>query len=246
MKSKAVLIWVLSVSFAAIGVFVYLILGEAPKTLPKIKLSYFVDEQEIAESVAKRLYQEMNQNSFYWVGLEPGRNEQFGILLKLKNQIQERQKIQRVIVDSELALSAEQLQQLGVTDQVLIKENIYDVGVQLQQLEKSQTPYLLITASIYTTSVIKGNPLDKLKEKFAIRPMTFSLAYFATDGEDEKNLLFPCRTDDNTGTASWGCLVTNKARSVRRRIKAENEKSWLGLMDMSGERDYVLLLKSKT
>ena len=245
MKSKAVLIWVLGVFFTAVGVFVYLILGEPPLTESKIKLSYFGSEQEVARAVAEGLGLEIGRSRFYWVGLEPGRSEQFIFLLKLKEQITAQQVIQRVIVDSELGLSTEQQQQLGVTDVVLIKENLFEVGEKLQQLEKSEEGYFLVTASIYSTSVIEKNPINKMKDQFALKPLTFSLAYLATDSEDEKNLLFSCRTDDNTGTAAWGCLVTNRARGLRRHLKAQQGAGWMGLVDASSERDYVLLLKSK-
>lgn len=244
-KSYAALIWVLAVVATAIGVFIYLILGDTPRTLPKIKLSYFASEKEVADSVGKRLYQEINQNKFYWFGTEPGKPEYIDVAIALKNDLEKKYKFTRVIADGELNLSKELLTQLGVTDVVDFKENLNQVGERFSELEKSNTPYLFVTAAVYSNSILLKNPLHVLKEKFALKPMTFSFAYFPTTLEDEKNMLFQCRTEDASGVSDWGCVVLNKARVNRRKIEKDNAKPWLGVMDLSGERDYILVLKKK-
>lgn len=243
--SYAAIYWVLIVAAAAIGIFVYLVLGEAPRTLPKIKLSYFVDEKEVAESVGKRLYQEINQNKYYWFGTEPGKPEYLDVIVSIKTELEKYYKFERVIADAELGLSKEILTKLGVTDVVSFKENLDLVGEKMLELEKAGTPYVFVTASIYTTSLLPKNPLHILKEKFKLQPVTFSFSYFPTTIEDEKNMLFGCRTEDNSGTSEWGCVVVNKSRVNRRKIETENTKPWLGLMDLSSERDYILVLKKK-
>ncbi|MBY0553114.1 hypothetical protein K2P97_01210 [bacterium] len=243
--SYAAILWVLLVAAAAIGVFVYLVIGDAPRTLPKIKLSYFVDEQEVAESVGKRLFQEINQNKFYWFGTEPGKPEYLDIITEIKKELSKKYQFTRVILDSELGLTKADSVKLGVTDEVNFKENISIVGQKFSELEQKGTPYIFITASIYTTSLLINNPLHTLRQKFSIKPMTFSLAYFPTDIDDEKNMLFGCRTEDHSGTSEWGCVVVSKARVNRRKIEPENQKPWLGIMDLSGEQDYILVLKKK-
>jgi hypothetical protein len=243
--SYAAIIWVLAVVVTAIGVFVYLILGDTPRTLPKIKLSYFADEKDVASSISKQLYLEINQNKFYWFGTEPGKLEFIDVATALKNDLEMKHKFTRVIADGELKLSKEVLTQLGVTDVVDLKENLNQVGERFSELEKSDTPYFFITAAIYSNSLLLKNPLHILKEKFALKPMTFSMAYFPTTLEDEKNMLFQCRTEDSSGISNWGCVVLNKARVNRRKLEKNNTKPWLGVMDLSGERDYILVLKKK-
>jgi hypothetical protein len=93
--------------------------------------------------------------------------------------------------------------------------------------------------------MLPGNPIHKLKSKNPLNATTFSMAYFTVDLEDEKKLLFNCNTEDHSGIKDWGCFVVNKARTVRRKLNLQNPKPWIGLMDMSGEHDYVLLLKKK-
>ncbi len=237
--------WVIAVVAFSVSVFIYLLLGDAQKTVPKIKLSYFESETEVAESVTKILSQVLENRSSFWVGVEPGRNEQLEVAFQLMQQLQKVKPFSKVLVDEELSLSKEWLEKFSATDSVAVKNNLDSTGEMLAALEKSSQPYIVITANIYSAPTIIGNQIHKLKEKYLIKPTTFSLAYFPVTAEEEKNMMFPCRTEDHAGTAGWGCTVANKARFTRRKIDFKNTKPFIGLMDLIGEQDYMILLKKK-
>ena len=244
-KSHAALFWVLSVFIVSIGYFIYLIMDDKPIIRPKFEMSYFQDEAEIVETISKNLVLEFRQNEFYWIGIEPGKNEHIDMTSALIKKLKTLHNFQKIIVDEELSLNSDVLKKLGASDIVLIKENLYSIGEKIQELEKEGSSYILVTASIYTNSFLSKNPLHILKEKFKLNPLTFSLAYFATTIDDEKNMVFGCRTDDQTGTSEWGCVTVSRARFVRKKISTDIIKPWLGLMDLSSEKDYILMLKKK-
>ncbi len=238
--------WVIAVVAVSLSVFIYVMLGDAQKTVPKIKLSYFATEGEIAESITKILSQTLQQRSGFWIGIEPEKTEQIEVALQLKQQLEKTKTFTKVIVDQELNLSKEWLEKFKATDVIAVKNNMDAVGEVLNGLEANAQPYILITAAIYSTPLIVANQIHKLKTKYpAIKPTTFSLAYLPTTPEDEKFMLFQCNTEDHSGTAAWGCAVVNKARFTRRKIKKDNIKDWIGLMDLIGEQDYMVLLKKK-
>lgn len=240
------LFWVIGVSVIALGLFISVFLGDAQKTVPKITLSYFATEDEVAASVLKRLDQEIGQNKFFWIGIEPDKSAQLNIVQAVKQQIEKKiGSFDEVIVDEELKLSDESLKQLGKTQTVLLKENLSAVGEVLNKLEKENKKYLFITAAAYSNSFIKDNQIHTLKEKYQIKPMTISLGYYAAKVEEEKEILFACDTEDKSGTSNWGCAIVNKARGTRRKFKFDIEKPWAGLMDLTGEDDYMLLLRKK-
>lgn len=242
MKISKSIIWPFIVVALAIGVFLYFFLGEASKTLPKIRPSYFVNETEIADSIFKILNKEMTQTPFYWLGIEPEKPEQVPVVLELIKQIQQTHKIVHLFVDSELKLQPELFNQ---AEFVALKANIFEIGEKLAQLEKEKTPYILLTASIYSTNFLKENPIYKIKTNYSIKPLSFSFAFLPTNVEDENQMTFRCSTDDKSGISDWACFVLNKSRFVRRKLKLSHEKNWSGLMDLSGETDYVVLLKRK-
>jgi hypothetical protein len=244
-KSNAGLFWVIGVIVASMVVFVYLLLSDAPRTLPKISLSYFVSEDEIVQSIEKRLHLELLDANQFWIGIEPDKKEQHLVVQKLVELLDKKSPFKAIIADKELQLTNDEMKMLGVTEVHSVKEEIFQLGEKIEKFELEKTPYVVITASIYSTSMLPGNPIHKLKSKNPLNATTFSMAYFTVDLEDEKKLLFNCNTEDHSGIKDWGCFVVNKARTVRRKLNLQNPKPWIGLMDMSGEHDYVLLLKKK-
>lgn len=237
--------WVIGVSVVGIGVFVYLMLGDTQKSVPKIQLSYFVDEKEIAESITKRLEQEISKSNAFWVGVEPGKNEQLEVAVQLKNELAKKQVFNTVIIDQELNLSKEWLEKFQTVEVTSVKENLNALADLLSNLEKNKQRYFLLTASIYSTASIKKNQIHQMQELKGIQPTTFSFAYFPIRTELEGNMLFSCSTEDHAGTADWGCAVANKARFVRRKVNEKNEKPWIGVMDLIGENDYMILTYKK-
>ncbi len=237
--------WVVGVSVIGLGVFIFLVLGDTQKSVPKIQLSYFVDEQEIAQSVLKILDQEISKNNFFWIGIEPGKTEQLEVVLKLKEELEKKGALKTVLIDQELGLKKEWIEKLKVVETTAVKENFQSVAGLLGDLEKNNQRYLLITASIYSTPVILKNQIHQMKAIAPLHPMTFSLAFFPIRTELESEMLFSCNTEDHAGVSEWGCLVANKARSIRRKISEKNAKPWIGAMDLIGEKDYMLMLYKK-
>jgi hypothetical protein len=245
MKSKAALFWVLSVVVVSIAVFVYFIRQEPETSQIIIPTTSYVDEAEIVNAVTSLASEDIKQNTSYWIGIEPEKEEQLDVIVELKKAIEKTQKLDKLILDQELSLPADIQAQIGNPEVISLKANIFLIGEKLAELEKKKIGYLLITASIYSNSFLKKNPIDVMKEKFGINPLTFSLAYFPAELKDEKNMLFPCLTEDRSGTADWGCVVVNTARTSRRKIQKDSPKPWIGLMNKANKKDYFVLLKRK-
>lgn len=244
-KFNSTFMWVGLVVVGSVALFAYLFASDAPTTQPQIKLSYFVDEQEIATSVGQHLTEEIEKSQSYWIGIEPFKEEQIEVALKLKAELEKKAPFQKIIVDQELGLSDEVLKKISPTDIIYVKQNVDQLADILVKLESEKVNYLVVTASIYSNSLLSQNPIQKIKQKSAIKPMTFSIAYMPTKPEEEGRMLFACDTEDRSGAKEWACFVVSKARAVKRKIKTEKDKSWTGLMDLSGERDYIILLNKR-
>ena len=245
-KPMKAIYFTIAASVVALGIFISIALDGAQKTVPKIKLSYFADEKEIAVAILKRLQQEMRSNPFVWIGVEPEKSDHIAVAVAIKEEIEKQNgKFDEIIIDSELRLTSKDLQNLQATQSVLIKENIIQVGNVLKSLEQQNKKYYLVTAAVYSNSFIKKNQIHHLKENYNIKPLTISFGYFAASPKEEKNILFPCDTEDKSGVSNWGCALVNKARVVRRKFDQSNIKPWSGLMDLTGEKDYMLLLRKQ-
>ncbi len=224
-------------------------LGPSQRTVPKIKLSYFTDFNEFSKAITQRLNLEIKQQKHFLIGVEPEKENHLELIKNFKIELE---KIigpfDEVYVDDELKLSDELKQYLGVKGILTAKADWEQIGKILT--DKNDKRILIITASIYSTNLIQQNPYNKIKTQFQVNPMTFSMAYFPVTSEDEKNSLFPCLAEDNSGAKDWGCASTNKARSVRRKINIDKINSTphlttrltVGLMDLTGENNYMILI----
>ena len=220
-------------------------LGPSQRTVPKIKLSYFKDFNEFSNSIGQRLNLEIKQQKHFLIGVEPEKQNNLELLKNFKIELEKLVGLfDEVYVDDELKLSDDIKQFLSAKNNLSVKTDWEQLGKVLS--EQKDRRILVVTASIYSTNFIRQNSYNKMKTQFQINPMTFSMAYFPVTSEDEKNSLFPCLAEDNSGTKDWGCASTNKARSVRRKINISKVNSTphltAGLMDLTGENNYMILI----
>ncbi|WP_409478393.1 hypothetical protein [Pseudobdellovibrio sp. HCB154] len=239
------LLFTLFLAIAAAAAVIFFAGGEAQKTLPKIKLSYFKDNNEFASSIEQSLHAEIGKQKYFWIGYEPEKENQYDLTNLLKQEIEKQNgAFDIVLIDQELMLGEEKEKFLGKTHEIPLKENFNEVS-ELIKANKDKK-ILVITAAIYSSNFIQNNPHAKIKDLTQIQPIAFSLGYFPALQEDEVNSLFRCDTEDKTGTSPWGCAVLNKARTIRRRIDLAKLKATpaprLGLMDISGDHDYMVLV----
>ncbi|MFZ3231237.1 MAG: hypothetical protein WA160_13600 [Pseudobdellovibrio sp.] len=239
--------WVISVFVVALGIFISIVLGDAnSSTTPLLKLDYYQTEIQLGESIIEKLGLMIAPGNSYWIGVEPEKLEQLGLVEAIKNQIEKKNgAFDQIILDSELQFSDDFKNKIKATQNIFLKENIQAVADVLVSLEKQNQKYLLITASVYSASTIKDNPLHKIKEIVKINPLVISMGYYAAEIQEEQNILFPCSTEDKSGTSNWGCAVVNKARNTRRKFDMQNKNPWSGLLDLTEPNDYMLLVRKR-
>ncbi|AGH96475.1 hypothetical protein [Pseudobdellovibrio exovorus] len=243
MKLNAAFIWVGAVFLSAIAIFVYLIKTDSPDLKSQVPMRAFTSEVELTDTLMGHIAGPLQTSTAYWIGIEPGKSEQIPVVTQVVAQIKKQHPVAHIIVDFELRLSKEELALLQPSDVISLKEHLYDIGEKLQKLEQEKVSYILVTAAIYSTSILEKNPIDIVKKQYGLNPLTLSLAYFPLSSESEKDMVFPCKTaDDHTGTAQWGCSIVNKSRFVRKQFIEDKEKPWTAFIDSSGPSDFILVL----
>jgi hypothetical protein len=231
--------------------FISLYLQDMEKTVPKIKLSYFSNQAEFAKSIVSRLELELRDANQFWIGIEPQKPNHLELAEQLVKLLKSQNKITQLIIDQQLDLKENELAVFANIVPQLKIIPVRDAWFQLLDLYKKNelANSAVITASIYSTSMLPGNPLDKIKKEFKeFSPTSFSTGHFSLDTEDEKNNLFPCFTEDQTGANKWACAVINKARAQRRRIQPlldVKNKKIIGLMDLTSENSYMVLMRER-
>ncbi len=242
MKNFKAVCYIIAIFAVGLSALIYFSLGQSEKTVPKIRLSYFKNTSEVSQSIGKILQQQLITQKYFWIGVEPGHDHHLQLITSI---LETWPAFDLIILDQELSLSKESIEKLKVTHLYYVRENWFELAKLIQQ--NADKKILVITAAIYSTNLLKENPVHKVLKQTSLKPVTFSMGYFAVNTDDEKKNIFRCVTDDKEGVAAWGCLVLNKARSQRRKIDsskiAEPSNLMAGMMDLTGEKDYMLLLR---
>lgn len=240
MKLKPLYFAIVIFVLATIGL-IYTQLGNAQKTVPKVKLSYFSDLNGFSEAIQGRLQQEILAEKSFWFGIEPEKPNHLKLAIALLKQIEKSNgPFDAIFFDKELQLKPDDLVEIPQAKEILVRDEWPAISDQMSALKDKR--YFLITASIYSTSYLHENPIHKIKNKTQQNMMTFSSGHFSIDLQDEKNSVFPCNTDDKEGVSAWSCAVVGKARTQRKKLNM-NHGPVAGLMDLTGEKDYMILLR---
>lgn len=239
------ILFTLLLSLVAAALVIHFSGVDAQKTVPKIKLSYFKNNTEFATAIEESLHAEITKAKYFWIGYEPENEVHIDLTKLLKHEIEKQNgPFDIIIVDQELMLGEEKEKAFGLTHEIPLKEKYADAAVLIKANQDKKI--LVITASIYSTNFIKENPHGKIIELTKLNPIAFSMGFFPAVIEEERNTIFKCDTEDKTGTAPWACGVINKARTIRRRIDLtklqQTPPPRIGLMDVSGDSDYMILL----
>ncbi len=242
MKYLNVKFYIGAVFLAGVSVLVYLGSGRSVQFIPQIPLNYFKNNQEVADSVQNVLQQRLTQEKYFWFGVEPGLDQQLDIFRALKHNIEKQNGLfDMIYIDQELQLTETQKNAFGNPVNRWVKEDWGSLAKEIKQNHDKKI--LVLTAAIYSTNLLKYNPVYKINEVTGYKPTTFSMGFFPVIKEEEKKSVFPCQTENKEGTAEWGCAIANKARSQRRKLDVSKLSLSPGLMDLTGEKDYMILIR---
>ncbi|RYZ75345.1 MAG: hypothetical protein EOP06_32500 [Proteobacteria bacterium] len=102
----------------------------------------------------------------------------------------------------------------------------------------------VIVPTIYATQILKDNPAFVIKTTSDLNPASFSIMGFPRNAEQEQKQTIPCVMGEGNrdGLGALGCVAQNKARLSYR--KESDAAKYEGLMDLVGERDYLILFNA--
>ena len=239
------IIFTAALGLAAAAALFYFTRDDAPTTIPMIQTAYYNSNLELADAIETKLQSEIVKHNYFWIGHEPDNVAQLELTNLIKQKIEKQNGVfDIVIVDKELMLGEEKEKFLGMTHEIPLKENFEEVAKLIT--DNKDKRILVITASIYSTNFIGANPHGKINLITQLKPFALSMGFFPVANNEERRSVFKCDTEDKTGTAPWGCAVINKARTVRRKLDIvrlnEAPAPRVGLMDSTGETDYMVLV----
>ncbi len=234
--------WVSVALVLVLGIGFSVYFGIQPKTIPKITYSHFEAPSDLAKAVILRLNQELKGYPIVMLGVMPDRPYDLEVwkAFLAENSLPNLQ-YQVLVVDPDLPGAVDMFP--GAVRMDLKKDT--DRFIEGAKKALSQGLRMaVIVPSIYGSQLLKDNPVSLIKQKSELQPASFSLVGFPRAAEQEQNqeLLCVMGVNDRHGTGALGCVTQNKARLVYR--KKSSPQKFEGLMDLVGERDYLILFNA--
>jgi hypothetical protein len=225
-------------SMVAAGVAGVIYFGLNPKTVPKIKLSYFNNYDQISSAVVSRIRLELQQANFLALGLWPDEPEQIKYAEVFIRQLQADPslKYDEIIAEPQFLASSD----LPITANLSLR----DQSDQFVNFFKTNAKkrILYIGPSLFASQYVVGSPAQIFARQNLSFPITsLAIADLPRTRLDEATSKVRCLTQgDETGTGELGCLVLSKARILYRKNK--NLEQYAAVLELIGGRDYMLLL----
>lgn len=241
----------LAAGVIGLGIFFSLKLGSQPSTTPQIALNYFADETELADAIYTRLNTELRKSQIYVLGVEPSHVEHVQLWLEFlkKTQTNPELMVHNFLIDKDLFddTKEELRSHLSTFQSVHFQSQWPSFVNALETLTKDNQKTVIIVPNIYSFKILRSSPFGALSSQgiSKVKMIHLTASFFPEKPEDLSKMMFPCKSEesDGEGTARLGCLIQNKAATVRRKIKPGQEM--IGLMDLIGENDYLIMLKKR-
>ncbi len=221
------------------GLALTIYFGLQPKPVPKIKTSFLTEPERLGEAIAQRLWQELRPATIVFLGVEPGNRDHLKVWKGFLDSLPPEQKFSQVVIDPMLPEKSI----ISFTEEIDLQKETDRFKEGLKIALKNNIRVAVIVPSIYSSQSIPDNPIYRLKVETQFLPMSLSIAQPSLTREEEADVLYPCTTGsgDNIGLGSWGCLIQTKSRSLYR--KKMQPGKYLGVMDLIGESDYLVLFR---
>lgn len=231
--------WVGAVVVIGLGIFFAMNVSVQPKTISKIPFSQVEVPEDFGKAVFEILRSEVKQAPFILWGVTPNYIEDMELVRGFMEANQEAGYIYDVIV-VEPELPYVELFSSNMRIDTKNEMERFASGVKEALAEGHRV--VAIVPNIYSSKLIPGNPVDRLRNDYGLEVTSFSVSKFASTKEQEAEFEPPCVLEpqkDFSKLGVFGCMVQEIGRKTYRQ-KIENNK-FSGLMEMTGAGDYLIL-----
>lgn len=222
-----------------LGISASVYFGAQPRTVPLIKLSYFNEPEKIAEAIVSIAGLKIMEAPVLFLGVHPHSETDMKIWKAfLDKNSHPGLKYDVVVMDPNLPYK----NMIAANSEIDIKDDRPRFIEGLKAAQEKNLRIAIIVPTIYSSQLIKQNPVDLLKAEGQFKPVSMSLVPFKLYADEKENPIYPCIVErDVEGTGPLGCAIQIKERSLR--VKKEKAHDWAGMMDLVGENDYLVFVQ---
>ncbi len=226
--------------FIVMGLGLYLVTASSlvPRDETKLVWTEVSQPEEFGVLVFQKTRQEVQDSPLLFLGVTPNQVQDLQVW---KSFLQANQatdsKYDLVMVDPRLPY----IEMLPVQMKIDVKDDMdrFVAGIRKAQVLKKRV--VVIVPTIYSSQLLPGNPVNRLRQEFSLNFTSFSITPFPMTSEQEKIFEPRCSVDheDSGGTGPLGCEIRSKARHFY--AKKRESGKYAGTMDQIGPADDLIL-----
>ena len=234
------LYWLAALIVIGVGVYFSTHFSIGPETITKIKFAQFSSPEELGKKVFEDLKAEVKAAPIVILGVTPNKIEDLELWRGFFEANQEKDsKYDVIVVESMLPY----VEIFNTAMHVPVKEEMDRLVEGIRKAREQNLRVAVIVPSIYSSQLIKSNPVERLKEEYKLDVTSLTVAKFPVTRDQERTFEPKCIDSgevDPAGTSALGCMIRNTARkSFRQKFEAGK---FTGTMEQTGAKDFLILL----
>ncbi len=235
--------WLGAIAVIALGIYFSTQISVKPQgsfgPLSKIEFTQVSVPEDLGKAIFEKLRNEVKAAPVVILGVTPNKIEDLELWRGFLEANQEQgSKYDVIVVESMLPYV--EIFNNGMYLQ--IKEDMPRLVEGINKARAEGLRVAVIVPNIYSSQLIKDNPVSKLKEDYKLDVTSMSVSKFPLTLDQEASFDPACATGgsvDPAGTSGLGCMVREIARKTYRKKLEANKYS--GLLEQTGAKDYLIL-----
>lgn len=236
--------WVTALIVLSVGITICVYFGIQPKSIPKIKLSYLKTSREFGDAMVLSSQPAIDKTKLILLGVLPEMSSHKELIPEMVDSLRRKYPNLVVIVDFRFGLK----ESLHADAEINPDVGNSDIATLIEAPLRLDKRILLILSVVHTSSLIKRNLINGLREQFAGQVMGLTIGNFPRSREEESDSLIRCQTEeaDPTGYGSLGCMVLAMSRRnyYKRSKEVTMNSGYVGMMDQVGLFDFLALFRA--
>lgn len=229
------------------GIFLILKFGTKPQPVGIMKPSYFTAPHEIGAVVFRRFYVPIEDQRLVVFGVPMQPQWHHDIIRGFLGAAEAEKRPFDVLIFDEAMPSFTienhpNIERLTVPLNSSTQGELVDL---LEDLRARNKRALLVTASVFSTHILAGNPINRFEAMTGERVFSITSAPLALRPDQEHLVDPPCigSVRDQNGTSDLGCAILSAGRRLYRKNIAQDR--YVAIMQQNGAHlDYLLLISA--
>lgn len=234
------LYWLGAAIVLALGIYLSMQVSVQQQSISKIQFSQYSNAEEFGKEAFEKLKLEVRESPVVLLGVTPNKIEDMEFWRGFLEANQEKGLKYDVIVVEPMLPYVELFDSNMRID---IKEEMLRFVEGIKKAREEGLRVAAIVPNIYSSQLIKKNPVSRLIEEYKLDVTSFSVTKFPVTVEQEESFDPKCVFEegkDIAGTGGFGCMIISVAKKTYRKKFEDNKYS--GLMEQVGPKDYLILL----